>query len=273
MDRITEEPRGIAFVDFGRPEDVDVAYGLNGTEIEDGLDVSMHYEVPKVRPRPEGCLSVVVKTLAPEATDDEVRGLFKGLEGIQEVRLIRDRETKLCRGMAFVDFAEGKAVEAAVRRSGMKVGGRTIFVGYETKAQKVSGMKEPGTSDAPGASEVKKAKKVKKPQEENKEATPKVPQDKTAEKPAGDADAEAKIEKRKKKWEERQARKAGEAPQNDAEAAVAKPAAEKVAAEGADEPMSKMARKKAKRKAEAAAAAAEGAEAEEEVPAKKAKKA
>ena len=42
----------------------------------------------EVRVRPEGCKSVVVKKLGADATEEDVRGLFKGVGAIAEARVI-----------------------------------------------------------------------------------------------------------------------------------------------------------------------------------------
>lgn len=132
----TGAARGIAFVDFASTEDVDKAMEYNGKEVKDGLDVEMYYEAPKLVPRPEGCLTVAVKKLAPEVKDKQLRKLFQGLDSILEVRIIQDKDKLCTSGLAFVEFTDVADVEAAVRRNGMSVGGRTVFVCYETKQKK-----------------------------------------------------------------------------------------------------------------------------------------
>merc|ERR1712232_1327147 len=107
---------------------------FNGKMVK-GQEVKMHYEAPRVRPRPDGCLCVAVKKLTPEASEDDVRELFKGLPSIEEVRIIRNKE-QACTGLAFVEFGTVEAVEAAMRRDGMAVNGQTVFICYETKQKK-----------------------------------------------------------------------------------------------------------------------------------------
>merc|ERR1711957_828008 len=132
-DRITGESRGVAFVDFVTTECVDTAMSFNGTELK-GQTIVMRYEAPKVRPRPEGCMGVVIKKLGPDTTEADIHELFQGLvKRITQVRIIPEPSSKKCNGMAFVDFNKERCVESAVTRSGMKVHGRTIFIGYETR--------------------------------------------------------------------------------------------------------------------------------------------
>merc|ERR1712039_335890 len=135
IDRKTGESRGIAFVDFPTTQEVDKAMKMNGKEIKPGWAVDMHFEAPKARPRPAGCLTVGVKKLPPQVTEKQIRRLFQDLPSISEVRIILNRGRE-CNGMAFVEFTEGTDVEAAVKRSGMSVGGQTVFVYYETKPKK-----------------------------------------------------------------------------------------------------------------------------------------
>merc|ERR1712113_1253004 len=90
-DRETREHRGIAFVDFTDTTEVDKAMTRNGETIKGGTDVEMRYEAPKIRPRPEGCLSVVVKKLQPITTEEDVKELFKGLKSLLHVRVIPEK--------------------------------------------------------------------------------------------------------------------------------------------------------------------------------------
>merc|ERR1712136_47869 len=94
----------------------------------------MYYEAPKHRPRPEGCMYVAVKKLEPEVTDDDLWRLFETLN-VVDVRIVRDA-AGACSGLAFVEFSDGKSVEAAVSRSGMSVRGRAVFICYDTEPKK-----------------------------------------------------------------------------------------------------------------------------------------
>jgi len=133
-DRATGQPRGIAFVDFSETGEVDKAMKFNG-ELLNGQAVNMHYEAPRVRPRPEGCLCVALKKLPHDTAEEDIWNLFKGLESISGVRIIRDKE-QACIGLAFVEFSSGADVEKAIRRDGMAVKGQTVFICYETKHKK-----------------------------------------------------------------------------------------------------------------------------------------
>lgn len=135
-DRTTGDPRGIAFVDFPNSAEVDKAMAFNRKELKEYV-VEMFYELPKVRPRPEGCMSVAIKKLDPKTTDADVKKLLSGLESLKEVRVIRENwGMRCCKGFAFAEFGKEADVEAAIRRDGMSVRGSTVFICYETKQKK-----------------------------------------------------------------------------------------------------------------------------------------
>lgn len=253
IDRATGESRGIAFVDFTSTEDVDKAMAFSGVELS-GQTVQMRYEAPKLRPRPDGCLCVAVKKLPAEATEADVKKLFKGLDSTSEVRVILDRQTKACNGLAFVEFAKAADVEAAVRRDGMSVQGQTVFICYETKQKKArrdtakeEPVKSAGSAEAAenaGDDEEQrpKKKKAKKNLSEAKEEVSKeeeaVDQDDVAEAPdaaaAEDAEtgskAAAEADKKARKMEARKERRKRKQAENavggEEEAAEEAPAAD-----------------------------------------------
>merc|ERR1712039_554989 len=81
--------------------------------------------------KPVGCTSVVVKGLAYEATEDELRGVFcKCGRGPSNIRILTDRETGESRGIAFVDFDDENAVDEAVKLSETELRGRAFFVDF-----------------------------------------------------------------------------------------------------------------------------------------------
>lgn len=287
MDRATGEPRGNAFVDFATTEEVDKAMAFNGHEVKEGYAVDMRYEIPRERPRPEGCFTVAIKKLGSHTTEKMVKHLFEGLESLKEVRLIRNKEKiQECSGLAFAEFGEAADVEAAVRRDGMSCGGQTIFVCFETKQKK--------EREAP-----KKKPREKKPKEANDTAegegeTEKEQKKKTktlladgASKKDADDEAEdddagtetgasggkkqaSRLERRKRKRETERTEKAAAATTKSDAAGEA----EEVEASGGDAPKAKRRKKKKGGVVEAAAEApAKAAEpAGEAAPKKKKKK-
>jgi len=127
------QPRGIAFVDFPEPGEVDKALKRNGKKLH-GQPVEMKFEAPRLRPRPEGCMTVAVHKLPLSANEDDIWELFKGLESLSDVNVIRRRD-RACLGLAFAEFTEAADVEKAVKRDGMSVRGEPVFIGYETKGK------------------------------------------------------------------------------------------------------------------------------------------
>eukprot|EP00928_Gymnodinium_smaydae_P088031 TRINITY_DN72193_c0_g1_i1.p1 TRINITY_DN72193_c0_g1~~TRINITY_DN72193_c0_g1_i1.p1 ORF type:complete len:438 (-),score=152.86 TRINITY_DN72193_c0_g1_i1:127-1440(-) len=248
--RTTGEPRGIAFVDFVDTAQVDEAMQQNGKEIK-GQEVEMHYEVPKVRPRPDGCFTVAIKKLGPNTAEEDLRKLFDGIASLTAVRLIRDRQ-QACTGLGFAEFSEPADVEAAVRRDGMAVKGQTVFICYETKARKGAAG---GSTSTPTEKDIGEEKK-------DKSAAPM-----SAKKKA------SQLERRKKLREQRKGQKAGDDDETDADDDNAEGEAEEAPIATAAAAKTKKRRKKSK-DAEAAAASApvEEAEAEAEAPAKRKKK-
>jgi len=158
-DRSTGASRGIAFVDFTASEEVDKAMKKNGSELK-GQAIEMRYEAPRSRPRPDGCMAVAVKKLSAEATQEDIRKLFNGLESLSDARVICDKD-QACIGLAFAEFTDPADVEAAIRRDGMAVRGRTVFVCYETKSRKPRADGKDGKGAPAGKQGKAKAKKAK----------------------------------------------------------------------------------------------------------------
>mmetsp|Transcript_97987 Transcript_97987/g.275765 ORF Transcript_97987/g.275765 Transcript_97987/m.275765 type:complete len:213 (+) Transcript_97987:79-717(+) len=85
--------------------------------------------------RTAGCSSVVVKGLAYEASEDELRAVFARCgRGPTAVRILTDRETGESRGTAFVDFdpSDAAAPDEAVKLSETELRGRFFRVDYAT---------------------------------------------------------------------------------------------------------------------------------------------
>mmetsp|Transcript_102787 Transcript_102787/g.286274 ORF Transcript_102787/g.286274 Transcript_102787/m.286274 type:complete len:460 (+) Transcript_102787:23-1402(+) len=270
VDRLTGTPRGIAFVDFKNPLDVDKAMEKNGLELK-GNVVEMHFEAPRERPRPDGCMCVAIKKLPPTAQESDVRRLFNGLKSLSDCRVIMNKE-RVCTGIGFADFTDPKDVEAAVARDGMKVKGDIVFICYETKGR------------GPEAEERKRQIEARRQQlREEKAAATAAKREKQAEDGTEGAAGAAKTEGKKRQKKAKAG--AGSVATNDAgaepddegevDAADAKKAA-KFAQKRKDERARKAKRKGEKKDVggEAAAAregearAATGAEASAETPAK-----
>mmetsp|Transcript_30595 Transcript_30595/g.65986 ORF Transcript_30595/g.65986 Transcript_30595/m.65986 type:complete len:547 (+) Transcript_30595:101-1741(+) len=235
-DRTTGESRGIAFVDFRGCEEVDKAMEHNGDEIH-GRAIEMHYEAPRHRPRPEGCMTVAVKKLHPKSREVDLLNLFKGLKSITDVRVIQ-KEDKTCSGLAFVEFSDPKDVEAAVQRDGMKLRGQIVFICYETKEKKGTSdrrkllaqkhalkKRSEGAATADGEEKEEKDRKPKKLTKEKiakrnarrKEVRLSKKEAKKAEKADGEGQEQAEKTQKTKKNKEKQGKTQGEADPEQAE--------------------------------------------------------
>jgi len=161
-DRETGRSRGMAFITFndaagleaalkyngdtygGRTLTVAKAEGKGGSGKGKGADggkgkgkAALGGAKGGPSPKPAGCTSVVVKGLAYEATEDDLRRAFRTCgRGPANVRILTDRATGEPRGVAFVDFdGEGAAVDEAVKMSGTELRGRVFFVDYARPRQ------------------------------------------------------------------------------------------------------------------------------------------
>lgn len=81
--------------------------------------------------KPAGCTSVVLKGLSYEATSADLQKLFaKCGSGPTNVKLLTDRETGESKGMAFIDFDDGAAVDQAMKLTETMLKGRAFFMDY-----------------------------------------------------------------------------------------------------------------------------------------------
>lgn len=81
--------------------------------------------------KPAGCTSVVVKKLSYEATEADLIKTFGGCGGgPSDIKILTDWETGKSKGIAFVDFANDKAVDEAMKLSGGVIKGHMFFMDY-----------------------------------------------------------------------------------------------------------------------------------------------
>ncbi|MCY4450484.1 MAG: hypothetical protein OXC01_00885 [Immundisolibacterales bacterium] len=69
-----------------------------------------------------------VGNLAYSTTQDDVEAAFSPYGGIDEVRLVMDRDTGQSRGFAFVTFSAQKFAESALVMNGKPLHGRNLIV-------------------------------------------------------------------------------------------------------------------------------------------------
>jgi len=152
VDKDTGRSRGYGYVDFIHEASVDRAIAKNGIEIE-GRALRIDFGKPRTSTtapraerggrvgaaprsdappseRPEGCKSIYVGNLAFSVTDDALKSIFQDCGGIESARCVTDRETGRSRGYGYVDFADESALNAAIAKNGLEVGGRPIRVDF-----------------------------------------------------------------------------------------------------------------------------------------------
>ncbi|MDE2860059.1 MAG: RNA-binding protein [Chloroflexota bacterium] len=87
----------------------------------------------------EKALRIYVGNLAYETREEELREAFEVHGEVQEVTVVRDRETGRSRGFGFVEMPTSAEAEAAISAlNGREMGGRTLTVN-EARARQPRG--------------------------------------------------------------------------------------------------------------------------------------
>jgi len=145
--RETYESRGIAFVTFEETGSTNNAVKMSGKTLVD-KPVRIEYAARKndvsgdkgtgkgygkdgPKERPAGCMSVVVGDLSANATEDDLWKFFKSCNSINNCSVLKDRETWLPKGIAFVDFDDSDDTDKAVTLSGGQIHGKPVSVRYK----------------------------------------------------------------------------------------------------------------------------------------------
>jgi RNA recognition motif-containing protein len=139
------QPKGIAFVDYTNAEGVKKALEFDGTDYG-GRTIQVKVNDQPKRggkgkgkgkgekrepgEKPEGALSIIVKNLTFDCTEDCVRSKFEDCGEITRVSLLKDRETYQSKGICFVDFAETESTDKAVKKCNEDLYGRQMFVDF-----------------------------------------------------------------------------------------------------------------------------------------------
>ena len=139
-DNVTNESKTVGFVLFDKKDMADKAInGLNGYTPPGALEcllvkrpdeekrklnatnASLHYAqtvgLRNTRPEPLTCKSpftIFVYNIGTSCTEAEVYRLFAPFGALQKVDLVRDMESDLCKGYAFVTFYDKGAAEMAI---------------------------------------------------------------------------------------------------------------------------------------------------------------
>ena len=73
--------------------------------------------------------SIYVGNLASTTTEDELRQAFSQHGAVAEINIVKDRETGLPRGFAFVEMSSGSEAATAIKELNLyEIGGRSITV-------------------------------------------------------------------------------------------------------------------------------------------------
>jgi len=73
--------------------------------------------------------NIYVGNLSFGSTEDTVRGLFEGYGSIENVSIIRDRDTGQSRGFGFVEMSDTEAADRAIAElNGREFEGRSLTV-------------------------------------------------------------------------------------------------------------------------------------------------
>lgn len=71
-------------------------------------------------------------------SEDQLRDLFAGYGEIEELAMIKDRDTGKPKGFAFITFSQQQAAEKALELNGNDLGGRPLKVNVATDKPKRS---------------------------------------------------------------------------------------------------------------------------------------
>ena len=138
--------RGYGHVAFETEEAYEAALKLDGEYLKDRyLKISasqaskfaksaMEQKVKVVK----GCKTVFLKNLDYEIDEETIREALTPCGSILDVRLPMWHHTKKKKGFAYVEFTTEASACAAVKRSGMKLGGRMILINLEHGIPKAS---------------------------------------------------------------------------------------------------------------------------------------
>jgi len=134
--------KGFAWLSFKTQDGANKACDFNGTDYGGSKLMAEIAGQHKGRPvtgkgrstlgvKPPGCISVVVKKLSYEAIESDLKKVFaKCGSGPTNVKILTDWETGKSKGIAFVDFADDKAVDEAIKLTGGVIKGHTFFLDY-----------------------------------------------------------------------------------------------------------------------------------------------
>jgi len=153
QDKHSKRSKGIAYVEFKDIESVPLALGLAGqkvlgvpivvqpTQSEKNKVAAAQMTLQKAT---QGPTKLYVGNLHENITEEMLKGIFLPFGRVDQVQIIKDQDTGLSRGYAFITFGEASAAKQALDQlNGFEIAGRPI------KLNTVSNTSDTSTS-APG---------------------------------------------------------------------------------------------------------------------------
>uniref|UniRef100_K3WSU1 RRM domain-containing protein n=1 Tax=Globisporangium ultimum (strain ATCC 200006 / CBS 805.95 / DAOM BR144) TaxID=431595 RepID=K3WSU1_GLOUD len=135
-------PRGYAHVVFESEKAIPKALALDGkylfkrylsvsrAQTPRTLELALK-ETKNVKKAVVGCKTVFVKQLPYDIEEQALRDALASCGTIMSVRLPIWNHTKKLKGFGYVEFSKEEEAVAAVKRSGMKVGGRMVIINLD----------------------------------------------------------------------------------------------------------------------------------------------
>lgn len=87
---------------------------------------------------PSDCLTVYVKNLPYDITEEEVGNKFRSCGKIKGIRFVYNSQLKHFKGFCFIDFIEHKSLLKALELNGKEIKGRKMIVDFEVNKAKKS---------------------------------------------------------------------------------------------------------------------------------------
>lgn len=136
------KPRGYAHVVFDNANSIPKALELDGKYLFGRYLTVRVAETPRtvelalkekasVKKAVKGCRTIYIKQLPYDVEEPAIRAALESCGTITSVRLPVWNHTKKLKGFGYVEFSTEDEAMAAVKRSGMKVGGRMVLINLD----------------------------------------------------------------------------------------------------------------------------------------------
>jgi len=129
-----EERKNInAYIRFSTKEEAVKCCQANGTKVDGHVlrvDLALNSQTHETNK------AVFLGNLAFTTHEDDVRAVFEKCGPIEDVRLVRDSNTGIGRGIGYVNFTDKDSVETALKLNGTQVCGRSVRVSRSVRKPK-----------------------------------------------------------------------------------------------------------------------------------------